>query len=1030
MAYPPFSGSGSATTSGQTAAQVDAAIQAALANVDAEKYLGTLGAGGDFAQFPAANAGEFVIARADATINTVTVRQGHRYRCTTDGTAQGTGANWAELLEPPIVDFSALVAGDVPMANATGDGLTASGARQIGTNLIMPETTQLQSRAAFLGSSGRLLSTGSFLNIQNTVTDMVYEVVDYEAPGDDASGPASRIAYAAREASFTNVVNAPVGDRRNVAVNNKSFEWDAGFFGRVWEFRFTFASAVTNFRMRIVDNDNGRAVYSFPNEMAWETGEGGPDYAAGEIDIPLQGVTAPMFASPSITYRVELRADGGTLTERASDSLPAMGILRQLASRVVLQDRGALTPLGTIGTAAADFQDWPAAHAGEYVRANADITIGGVDLTENDWWVCERDETAAGTAANWARVVFPASGGSVAAPDPAQYVADNVLPVAKSDNLINSRIAQTQTFATVTQSTDVTLRDESGTSTAATVTNVDFGVDFTLSSAQVVNALGLRMQRADAATGASPTSVRLRVTEIRNTTTNSVIYDDASGDFETLRFLGDAFEDRFVPLTQDVALPADALRVTFTPQDRFALRGRDAQRKHLIGRYNRTTRIADQVDLGKLTGVTAHTIPRAEGDSLEDSVLVQVGNTVAVRRDGTFALLAPETGATYAQAPTTGNSVDLTLSADQTINSVGLSAQRHVDTNALGLPVFRNTLSVRIDRILRTDTNAELYNNQSGPVEVIRHIPAHPTVYYFSLNTEVDLPQNVPLRFEIEVDANGAEILTQTDGTTFALYGHGGVDYPVLDSARTIATSGGLEGGGDLSTDLALSIADDGVTADKLAPAAFANGTQVNQATATDLIVSPYRLQNRLETLSFDRFRGTIAASGADLGAFPAADRGDYVVAAASPGTVNGTALVAGTTYRCTTNNTTANTPANWQALPVPEVTLADTGWITLSPRSPWGNFGGSWPSRYRRIGDVVYVQLAVSTASTVSGAVQVPTILPASVRPLRFVTFHWVSGSAYRQGVVNTNGNIQGVNLASGNASTLSSANFSFPVG
>ena len=751
--------------------------------------------------------------------------------------------------------------GHVPMLHEDGY-VTESGAQKVGGNLVMPESTQLQSRAAFLGSSARLLSTGSFLNIQNTVTNKVFEVVDYEAPSDEPSGAANRIKYPAGESSFINVFSAPTNDRRDVAINNKSFEWQAGFFGRVWEFRFTFASAVTNFRMRIFNDDttsNDDEVYTFPSEMAWLTGEGGNDYASGEVDISLEGVTAPMFVEPNITYRVEMQADSGTLTERASDSLPAMGIRRQLGERVFLQDRGALFNLGTLGNASADFQDWPAANKGEYVTINADITIGGTDLKEDDWWVCTTDDTAGGTGANWTKVVFPSSG--------------------------------------------------SGS-----------GADVTAS-------------------------------------------------------------------------------------------------------------------------LTAHTIPRAEGDTLQDSVLVQIGNTVAIRRDGTFTLLAPESGATYRQAPTTGNVVDVTLTDDYTVNSLGLSAQSFTETNSLGLPVHRNTLSVRIDRIIRTDTNAELYNNQSGATQVIRHIPTHPTIYYFGLNSEIDLPQNVSLRFEIEVDADGAQILTQTDNTTFALYGHGGFDYPVIDSGRQIATSGGLEGGGDLSADRTLSIADDGVstakvadaaiTAPKLATSAFANGTQVNQASATDLIVSPYRLQQRMETLSYDRFHGTIGASGADISNFPAGNRGDYVIATSSPGTVNGIALVAGVTYRCTTNNTAANTPANWRALPFPD-TFTDSGWINLSVASPWTNVGGNWPpSRCRKIDEVVHVQVTVSRTVTGIG-VFTPVSLPSGFRPSHFFPLTWLSGSGantfFLPGLVRPGGAVEGINLP-GNSS-ISRTIFSFPVG
>lgn len=58
-------------------------------------FLGTLGAGGTLANFPAANKGEYVIAVANETVDGQEVRYGQKWRCNVDGTAVSTPANWS-----------------------------------------------------------------------------------------------------------------------------------------------------------------------------------------------------------------------------------------------------------------------------------------------------------------------------------------------------------------------------------------------------------------------------------------------------------------------------------------------------------------------------------------------------------------------------------------------------------------------------------------------------------------------------------------------------------------------------------------------------------------------------------------------------------------------------------------------------------------------------------------------------------------------------------------------------------------------
>ena len=204
-------------------------------------------------------------------------------------------------------------------------------------NIVFPSGTQFQQDALDIGNIARLCSVGSFINIKNRATGERFEIVDYQSNRANASTPASRLSYQATESTYTDIFT--VTDADQVPVNERSFDWNANFTGRVWGLRFNFASAVTNLRIRLIDTtdeDNEQTVWTYPDNMAFLTGEGGSDHAAGVTEIDLGD--SPLYAPITRSQRFELLADSGTITIDETSGNPDFGILRQVAERITLAD--------------------------------------------------------------------------------------------------------------------------------------------------------------------------------------------------------------------------------------------------------------------------------------------------------------------------------------------------------------------------------------------------------------------------------------------------------------------------------------------------------------------------------------------------------------------------------------------------------------------------------------------------------------------------------------------------------------------
>ena len=75
----------------------------------------------------------------------------------------------------------------------------------------------------------------------------------------------------------------------------------------------------------------------------------------------------------------------------------------------------------------------------------------------------------------------------------------------------------------------------------------------------------------------------------------------------------------------------------------------------------------------------------------------------------------------------------------------------------------------------------------------------------------------------------------------------------------------------------------------------------------------------------FERYLGTIGAAPATYQTWPAAKSGDFVIALDNT-TIEGVSLAQGFRYRCTTDNTDASTPDNWELLQEPGITASDVG--------------------------------------------------------------------------------------------------------
>ena len=255
-------------------------------NVGFERYLGTIGqAPATHQSWPAAKAGDFVVALDSSTIDGVQLRQGHQYRCTMHETPANTPDNWEEQPEPQIP--AGIVAQQLTPENLSDNVLARS-----------EQITQLDTHQGHLIAS--TLKTRNNNGIRSTEQQKTRDVIW----SDGATG--SRVANGTNTFIAWNL-NAPssgtveaVGLTASPNSNNR----------------------IQNVKMRVRDNNNNILAYS-PSQEAWDE-ENAPglnfNHNAPEAEIFLP-LNQSFNAAAGETYNIQVRWTDGELFHADDSSL-------------------------------------------------------------------------------------------------------------------------------------------------------------------------------------------------------------------------------------------------------------------------------------------------------------------------------------------------------------------------------------------------------------------------------------------------------------------------------------------------------------------------------------------------------------------------------------------------------------------------------------------------------------------------------------------------------------------------------------
>ncbi len=832
-----------------------------------------------------------------------------------------------------------------------------SGIQMLGDQIMVPQNVTFQQRVAALGPQVEQTQIGGFGLLRNIVTDQQFFLIDARFSRTSGSRRASQFFFnAGEEAALTDIYTVTPPDDGQVASDGFQFDWAPNFDGIAWQLQFNGIDALDNLRIRLDDTTDGPAgepVWYYPDELSFLTEENGTNHAPGLVTLDLEDTSGPIFVTTTRQYRFTLETDGGDIRVAPSTNLPEFRISRQLGERVSYQPN-ADRYLGTIGDATADFQSWPAGNIGDYLIASTAVTVNGVALAVGTRYRCNAD-TAAAMPANW--IALPIAGAGLSG------LTRKTIPVSiGADNIGNSVLSTGQVGSTreigvfvdgPSVEAELTVQGDMSSNISADPTLPGLPAPSTLFTAPddacQFTVYGVRVIIGDGLSGGQIQGLRIGI-EPASTGQNGnaamalagwpTLADYRAGNGQDFTAANVAQEEEF-EFDAPIALePGEEYRVFVDTDERFAIRGMSRGgifAELLIARADASNR--QQLNPNTFSNVQSNAIPLVRSGTAETSLLRQSGSQITTDVTGIFSVQSDQSANQIVDATANFATFNYTLTADRIVSGIGVLVRARAGMNTA-------SFSVR---------SVNFVNNAVNPATTTPVTIREPGTRTFTVGDTAGDEEFFYVAIDETAVANGDTLQIAVTGDDGVFFGTASpfpgeiasptlnlqetIRSPIVDASRRIASGTGLTGGGDLSADRSLNVD-------------FASSAEAAAATSTAKVISPARAQDFIDAAGRMQSLGVIAqtaAAGVNHTSFPAANRGDTLFAAESnPGAVNGVTLEAGAIYICQTNNTPANTPADWMRMPI-VLRPGGSGLITSATASNSSEIIFNLPSGYSR---------------------------------------------------------------------------------
>lgn len=657
--------------------------------------------------------------------------------------------------------------------------------------------------------------------------------------------------------------------------------------GFLWSVTIKVASVVAGVTVALVNSSDNTVLRTWPSRVAWDAGTSDETFQVGDQTIEF---SSPLILRTNQNYELWVSGNSGTIEVDENDALyweaqyqPAVDETLAYLSDV---GTGGESYLGTIGGAGADFTTWPSGNEGNFLIAYDNSLIADVHLRYGKVYRCNADDTQENTPANWIRLR-----------DSDDDTAPRVLN--HSGNLHIEEITATNRnqyfnrviFVRGAAERRIVIDNDAVWPDGDTLTIVNDGT--ANASLLLRSSNSLRFQKSTNnvfyALEENETTVFVR----RGTSIYPVHAARYSGRDYYLGTIGTSGADH-------TAWPEGHGGFYLIAADNTTVGGRQLEQGR---RYRCTT---DDTDDDTPNNWQLMPVPPAAEATTPNGEEIVVDNTI-------------QSVAGYDGAPMHRDLIRDPGDADRFY----ATPTYEISDNAASTRPVVSTYNQNTSVLIVTGSTAQ--STVTFPHTLTYDVSSFDGLVF---SAEINI-QTAATNFRLAVVDDENDIIVAYWPSREAWEtGSGGQDLAVgthtIDYAATHAPFAHRPG----RTYNVEFRADSGVLNANSAGRALYNlqaksATQESLAYQSDL--SDVVRTSNLSVIDHDLYLGTIGAAGSTFTAWPAGHLGHYVRAADST-TVGGVALMQNREYRCTVDSTNANTPANWELVPLAQPDLSGYG--------------------------------------------------------------------------------------------------------
>lgn len=280
-------------------------------------------------------------------------------------------------------DFSNIAAGHVPAIGPGPNHIPFDSGMQITGDgqLLAPKTFGVESGSVDFGDLLTLSESTGFLGILNNATNSRYRIVDFAIPTNAPSSDPRIFALTEAENQFI----AQPDFSTTITNDALTFNYTVALTAQSNSLQFKMAAAVTNFRVRIVDQASGVAIKYYPDKASWLNNTG-TALAAGDqsvsfgdsplvldtgrvLTVDIAGTGLSMLGSPASIPYFAAMVQRGTFQSLAMFAKTVAGLTAGTGNVSVALDNGQY------------FEVWcyQSSGASLNIGVTAGVTAGGID---------------------------------------------------------------------------------------------------------------------------------------------------------------------------------------------------------------------------------------------------------------------------------------------------------------------------------------------------------------------------------------------------------------------------------------------------------------------------------------------------------------------------------------------------------------------------------------------------------------------------------------------------------------------------